>query len=149
MALMVSRAMTRLPMAAWMGDFEHLARNQFAQAGDQVAAALVGLLAVADQGERVHRLAADQHVELHQIGFAIARQVVIERSVAARNAFQPVVEIEDDFVERHFVGEHDARGRKIFEILLHAALFLAECRMPPTDSSEVMIMAVRMGSSIF
>ena len=76
--------------------------------------------------QRVHRLAADQHVELHEIGFAIAGKVVIERSVAARNALQPVVEIEHDFVERHFVGEHDARGREVFEFLLHAALFLAQ-----------------------
>ena len=30
------------------GDLEHLARNQFAQARDQIAAAFVGLVAVAD-----------------------------------------------------------------------------------------------------
>ena len=93
---------------------------------DQIAAALVGLIAVADQRQRVHRLAADQHVQLHQIGFAIARQVIVERRVAARNALQPVVEIEHDFVERHLVGEHDARRREILEIFLHAALFLAQ-----------------------
>ena len=81
---------------------------------------------MADQGQRVHGLAADEHVELHQIAFAISREVVIERSVAARHALQAIVEIEDDLVERHFVGEHHALGRQILESLLHAALFLAE-----------------------
>ena len=52
--------------------------------------------------------------------------MIIQRSVAARNAFQPVVKIQHDFVQRQFVGEHDARGREIFEVFLHAALFLAE-----------------------
>src|SRR6266436_644744 len=65
------------------GHLEHLPWNQFAQACHQVAAALVRLLAVANHGQRVHRLAAHQHVELDQVGFDIAREVIIERSVAA------------------------------------------------------------------
>src|SRR6266852_6172843 len=88
---------------------EHLPRNQFAQAGHQVAAALVRLLAMANHGQRVHRFAAHQNVELDQVGFDVTREVIIERSVAARNRFQPVVKIEHDFVQRQFVGEHDAR----------------------------------------
>ncbi len=52
--------------------------------------------------------------------------MVIERRVAARNALEPVVKIENDFIQRHLVGEHDARGREIFELFLHAALFLAQ-----------------------
>ena len=77
-------------------------------------------------GERVDGLAADQHVELHQIGLAIAREVVIERGISARDALQPVVKIEHDFVERQFVRQHDARRREVFEFLLHAAFFLAQ-----------------------
>ena len=108
------------------GDFELLARNQFAETRSEFAAALVGLFAMADERQRVDGLAGNQNVELDQIGFAITGEMVIERSVSARNAFQAVVEIENDFVERHFVSEHYARGREIFEILLHAALFFAE-----------------------
>ena len=51
------------------GHLEHLARNQFTQARHQIAATIVGLLAMANHGQRVHRLAANQHIELHQIRF--------------------------------------------------------------------------------
>src|SRR6185437_836263 len=108
------------------GHLEHLPRNQFPQAGDQLAAALVGLLAMADDRERVHRFAAHQHVELDEVRLAVTRKMIIERGIAARDALQAVVKIKDDFVERQFVGEHNARGRQIFELLLHAALFLAQ-----------------------
>src|SRR6266849_882366 len=91
------------------GHLEHLPRNQFAQARHQVAPALVRLFAMANHGQRVYRLATHQNVELDEVRFAVASKVIIERGVAARNGFQPVVKIEDDFVERQFVGEHDAR----------------------------------------
>ena len=112
-------------------DFELLARNQFAKTRGEFAAAFVGLVAVANERECVDGLAANENVELDQIGFAITSEMIVERSVAARNAFQPVVKIENDFVERQFVGEHDARGREIFEILLHATLFGAELEDRP------------------
>ncbi len=92
------------------GDLKHLPRNEFAQAGDQVAAPLVGLLAMANHGERVDRLAADQHVQLNQVRFDVAGEVIIERSVAARNAFEAIVKIENEFVERSYVGEKDSSG---------------------------------------
>ena len=106
--------------------FEHLARDQLAQARNELAAAVVGLIAMADEGERVDGLAADEHIELDEIGSPIAGEMVIERSVAARNAFEAIVEIENDFIQRHLVGEHDAGGREIFEIFLNAALLLAK-----------------------
>src|ERR1700751_2357294 len=52
--------------------------------------------------------------------------MVIERSVATRNGFEAIVKIENDFVERQFVGEHDAGRKKILEIFLDAALVLAK-----------------------
>src|SRR6266849_2615543 len=82
------------------GDLEQLPRNQFSQARHQVAAALVGLFAMANHGQRVHRLAANQDVELDEVGFDVTREVIVERSVAARNGFQPIVKIENDFVQR-------------------------------------------------
>src|SRR5690348_14500465 len=91
--------------------FELLARNQFSQARGEFTAAFVSLFAMADERERVHRLAADENVELHKVRFAIAGEMIIERSVSARNALQTVVKIEDDFIQWHFVGEHDARWR--------------------------------------
>src|SRR5690348_1458906 len=83
---------------------------------------------MANEREGVDRFATDENVELYEIGFTIAGEMVIERGVAARNALQPIIKIQDDFIERHFVSEHDARGRQVLEILLHAALFLAELK---------------------
>ena len=49
--------------------------------------------------------------------------MVIQRRVSARDRFQAVVEIKDDFVQRQFVIQHHARGAYIFECLLASALF--------------------------
>ena len=110
------------PIAAWIGDLEHLPRNQFAHLRDQRLAALVGEVAVHDDRERVHRLARDQDVELHHRRFPVAGEVIVERGVAARDRLQAVVEIEHDFVQRQLVGEHHARRADVFEVLLLAAL---------------------------
>src|SRR6266851_5192660 len=63
--------------------FKQLPRNQFSQAGHEFAAALVGMFAVANQRQRIHRFASDQHVQLDQVGFAVAREMIVKRSVAA------------------------------------------------------------------
>src|ERR1700722_18128510 len=52
--------------------------------------------------------------------------MVIERSVTARNTFEAVVKIENDFVEWQLISEHDARGREIFKIFLRATFVLAK-----------------------
>src|SRR5690242_3024423 len=60
--------------------FKKLPRNQFPQARYEFAPAVVRKIAVHDQRERIHRLAADQHIELDQIRFAVAREVIVQRS---------------------------------------------------------------------
>ncbi len=130
------------------GDFKHLARNQFSQAGNEFAAAFIGLIAMADERQRVHRFAADEDVEFDEIGFLISREVIIEGSIAARNAFQTVVKIQDNFVQREIVGEHHASGREIFKVFLHAALILAELQDSADGFLTVIIIALMMGSSI-
>src|ERR1700756_414029 len=50
----------------------------------------------------------------------------VERRVAAGNTFQPVVKIENDFVEWQLVSEHHASGREVFEIFLGSALVLTK-----------------------
>ena len=49
--------------------------------------------------------------------------MIVERSVAARDGLEAVVEVEDDFVQRQLVVQHDARGTDVLESLLLAALF--------------------------
>jgi hypothetical protein len=42
------------------GNFEHLARDEFAEAGDEFAAAFIGSVAMGDHGESVDRFATDE-----------------------------------------------------------------------------------------
>ena len=89
-------------------------------------AAIVGAIAMDDDRQRVHRLAVDQDIELDQRRLPVAGDVIVERRVAARDRFQPIVEIEHDFVERQLVGDQHAVGGLELERLLHAALVLAQ-----------------------
>ena len=56
-----------------------------------------------DQRERVDRLAADEHVDAHELARLEAGEVVVERRVAARARLQLVVVVEDDLAERQVV----------------------------------------------
>src|SRR5260370_3635495 len=95
--------------------FKHLARNQFSQARDQVAPALRRKLAMDDQRQPVDWCARDQHIPVDEAGFAIVRDAIIQRSVAAGSGFQSVGEVEHDFVQRQFRGEHESRRRQLLE----------------------------------
>ena len=56
---------------------------------------------------------------------AIIGQVIVERGIAARHRFQPVVEIEHHFVERQIVF-HQRAVADVGQLLLLAAAVLAE-----------------------
>src|SRR6185295_7390303 len=60
------------------GNFEQLARDQVLQLVGDLAAVVVRLVLVDDHCERVHRIAVDEHVELHQIALAILDHVVVQ-----------------------------------------------------------------------
>ena len=89
-------------------------------------ASVVGLVGVADEGEGVDRLLLEQDVDLHEVRGAEADVLVVERSVAARAGFQPVVEVEDEFRERHVVGQAHALRRDVVHADVGSALLLAE-----------------------
>ena len=63
---MVSRAMIFAPIAAWMAT-SYICFGMTSLSFWHLAAALVGALAVDDDAERVHRLAVDEDVELHEV----------------------------------------------------------------------------------
>ena len=77
-----------------------------------------------DDGEGVHRLARDQNVQLHHGRLPLARQLIVQRRIAAGDGLEAVVEVENDLVERQLVGQQHARARDVFEVQLLAALFL-------------------------
>src|SRR3989449_3988835 len=64
-------------------DLEQLARDQLPQLLGDLLAPLVRLVAVDDDGERVHGVAVQQHVELHEIGGGGLEGIVVERRGAA------------------------------------------------------------------
>src|SRR6185437_1646695 len=103
---------------------EHLPRNQFTHLRDQGLAAVVSEVAMNDDRECIHRITADENVHLHHGRDPGAGENIIERSIAARDGFQAVIEIEDDLIERKLVGKQNTGGADIFKILLASALVL-------------------------
>ena len=67
--------------------------------------------------ERVDRLAADEHVDAHELARAEAGDVVVEARVPTRARLQLVVVVEHDLGEREVVGEVDALGREVLEVV--------------------------------
>ncbi len=61
--------------------------------------------------------------------------MVVERSVAARDRLQAVVEVEHDLVQRQLVDEHHALLGDVLELLLHAALLFEQGE----DAAEVVV----------
>ena len=122
-ALTVSRAMILAADRRLDRHLKQLPRDQVLQSLAQGAAAPLGLLAVDDDRERVDRLAVDEDVHQHEVALAVVVDLVVEAGIAAADRFQPVVEIEDDLVQRQAIDQH----RPVAGIgqidLLAAALF--------------------------
>src|SRR5262245_7913235 len=112
---------------------EQLPWNELAHLFDQRAPARVGGVFMHDQRERVNRIARDQHVQLYQVGFAVTRQMIIERGVTARDRLQPVEEVEHYLVERKVVCQQHARRRDVIEALLDAALLFEQREYVPEE----------------
>src|SRR5215471_18526996 len=115
-------------------DVEHLARDQLAHAGDEVPAAVGGVLAVDHEGEGVDPLAVDEDVELHHVGRAVLLELVVERRVPAARRLELVEEIHHHLGERHLVGQHH-----LAPVVLHVALHAALLRAQRDDGADVLL----------
>src|SRR5690348_3097878 len=82
------------------GHLVELARDDAPQLLHQRLAPLVGLVAVDDDAERVHRIAVEQDVELHEVGGPEVGELVVERGVAPGDRLQLVVEVDHDLRQR-------------------------------------------------
>ena len=87
------------------GYFEQLSGDERLEPLDQCLAGRLRIRAVDDEAQRVHGLAVDQHVELHQVAGPIADVGVVEAGVAARSALEQVVEVDDQLGQRHLEME--------------------------------------------
>ena len=115
-------------------DLEEVVGDQLLQLLAHDAAALFGGRAVDQHGERVDRLLVDQDRHLDQVALAVVGEVVVEGGIALGDRLQPVVEVEDDLVERQVVLQHGALA-DIGEVDLDAAAVLAEFQ----DRAEIVV----------
>src|SRR5262249_6692864 len=91
---------------------------------DKSLAARVRKVAMHDPRKSIHRFTADKNVEFDKVGDPISGEVVVKRRIAARDGLQAIIEIQNDFVQRHLVSEQHTTGRDVFKALLDAAFFL-------------------------
>src|SRR5579864_3143925 len=81
----------------------HLARDDRLELLDQPAALRLGLAPMRDQGESVHRLGRDEHVELDQVALAKTDHLVVHRGVPLGARLHLIVEVMDDLPQRDLV----------------------------------------------
>src|SRR6266487_6907695 len=112
---------------------EHLPRDHLPHLLDEGLAPGEGRVLVDDQRERVHRIAVDEHVQLHEGGVPLAGELTAEGGGGRAARRQAAVEVEEDLVERQLVLDHHPRGRDVVEALLDAALLLAELQDRPHE----------------
>src|SRR5690242_7941884 len=100
---------------------EQLPRDQLPQLLRDLAAPLIRLVAMDDHRERVHRVAVQHHVELHELRLPVLEELVIERRVPSRDGLQLVVEVENDPRGREPPAELDAGRVDVVHARVHAA----------------------------
>src|SRR5829696_157292 len=121
-----------------------LARDLLAQALGQDLALVVGLVAVHHHAQRIDRVAAEQHVELDEVGRAQADRLVVQRGVSARAGLELVEEVEHDLREREVVGELYALRGEVVHALVRAPAVLAELH----DLADVLLRREDRGADV-
>jgi hypothetical protein len=123
--LIVSRAMIFSADGRLQGNLEQVAGDFFLQPHQQLAAALLGVVAVDDHAQRIDAVAVDEDVQLHQIaGGSRSGRNPSCRSRGWR--FEAVVEIVNHLGQRHLVNQDHAGRADVFGLLVNAAPVFAE-----------------------
>ena len=99
------------------GNVELLAGDEFLELLTHAAAEVIGVVDVSQGREGIHGFAIEQDVELHEARGTVPCGVVVKRGVALGDALELVVEVDDDFTERHEVVYLHAIARDV--LLLH------------------------------
>ena len=68
-----------------------------------------------DEGKRIHDFPADQDIQSHQVGAPEALEFVVHGSIATGYGLQLVEEVKNQFRERDFIGDHDARLGEVLQ----------------------------------
>ena len=84
-------------------DFKQLAGDVVLQLFDNSSGSRIGVVGVDDERQRVHRFAVEQDVELDELRFPVAEQLIVERRIPLGARFQRIEKVVDDFVERQLI----------------------------------------------
>ena len=76
-----------------------------------------------DGRKGIHRVAVDEHFHLHQLLGTEAVVLIVHAAVAAGDAFELIVEVHEDLIQRERAGEHHAVSVQRLRVLQDAALF--------------------------
>ena len=115
-------------------DVELLTRDQIFHLFHQFTAAILRVVAVGDQRQRIHALVVDQHVHTHHVGGLEALEVVIQRRITARRGLQAVEEVEHHFRHRDFIGQ-----RHLVAVVDHVGLHAAFLNAQGDDVAQVFL----------
>src|SRR5260370_119349 len=105
---------------------ELLPRDQLLQPGGHGQPVLPRPVGVHDLAERVHGLALQQDVDLHQVGLLLTGGLVVQRGITAGAGLELVEEVEDDLRERHGVADLHPVGGQVLHPEQRAAPALAQ-----------------------
>ena len=108
------------------GNLELLAWDKLLQLLADSATEGVGIVGVNQRGERIHGIAVQENVQFHQTGGPELGDMVVEGGIALGDALQLVVEVEDDFAQRHIEGQLHAVGGHVHLVHQRAALVNTE-----------------------
>ena len=79
-----------------------------------------------DEGQGVHHLAVEHHVQLHQVRLLVSHHLIVKGSVAAGAGLEGVKKVVHDFVERELIVDvHPARV-DVLHVLKYAPPLLAQ-----------------------
>ena len=79
-----------------------------------------------NEGQRVHLVAVEQQVYLHQVGGAVLVQLVIQGGVAPGLGLEGVEEVVDDLVEGHQISDFHQVSVQVLHILILPPAVLAQ-----------------------
>src|SRR5215212_2390212 len=113
------------------GHLELLAWDQLFELLDERAAALVGLVTVDDDRERINGVTRDEDLELDKVGRIVAKWFVVVGGVALCAALHGVEEVCDDLGQRQVVGELHPAGRDVLHPDRDAPSIVAESHHGP------------------
>ena len=118
---MLSRAMIRLPIAACSTTSNRCRSISSRSFLSSLRPRRSAVDAVDDRRQGIDAVVMDQHVEAHQVGGAVAEELVVHRAVAVRHRLELVVQVVDDLRQRHLEDEDGPRRAEVLGADVDAA----------------------------